>query len=821
MAVTNFEVYPTADLHLLITPVKTVYQIKPRGMTSATYDSVGMGLHATEGQSLTGNGNPANVTTEYIDFNAAVATVDKGKFTAVAAGDTVGYIKVTDKTNADPAKHIVSELPVRVRVHDHIDDFWIGNNSITIHEGESNYVITVYARFSDGKIGDITYHPYLTFTSADAAKLSVDAEGRLSGKQKNNTVKITVTHNGTSKDIDVNVIEPLSTERPFLVPVLGNGSFTERKNMLILSEGFKDTPEDKALFTELVDTLVKDELFGTNAYSPYHHLKDSFLVWKAFLPSTEDGLTIRNPVKADGTPIETKPDYETNMEGFTQVKNTFFGLAMGNRFSEKSSYPYDITNAANGTTTPDLWWIPQSAARTISQDNRRSAKTHFLNEFMYKVIRSLRLKENATTDPNKDVWQIWSREKNFRDGAAICFIAKDGFRCGTNTVSALKFPGKDSFPYGALFLTMGKDQDKHKIQTRAGINKIIDHPSGIEVVIPALLNMSNLKTDVFDLASTIAHELAHSMRMGDEYESSKEENQLALPAPQPGQKTKIEENFINLLDYYKIKDAVDAYPKINNAKLIWNWHLMDKASVLKSDSVKGSGASNNTITITIKNGDGINFPLHSQVFLRHPLMNTDADNLQKNIIGPLEVIEAKVVTGNDTLKLKQTSAIADSFPKGSVVFIPLKNKAGEIQTLIHPKVNAYLIAKREPFNHQNKMAPAYYNTLHIENETENPEAIAGFNLPPRAFELVGNYEGGGTYNTKVYRPTGTGMMRSSKHTEIVQAKDPFDPTRTIKAPTTKNGQFSIVNKYIIINHIDPSQLPKLNNELPDKSERNL
>lgn len=818
MAVTNFEVYPTADLHLLITPAKTVYQIKPRETYGLTYDSVGMGLHATEGKSLTGNGNPTQVTTEYIDFDAAVATVDKGKFTAVAVGDTVGYIKVTDRTNADPAKHIVSELPLRVRVHDRIDEFWIGNTSITIHEGESNYVITVYARFSDGKIGDITYHPYLTFSSADATKLSVDAEGRLTGKKKNNTVKITVTHSGVSKDIDVNVIDPLSTPQPVLELVQGSGLFTEKKNMLILSEGFKNTPEDKALFDELVTKLLKDELFGSNAYSPYHHLKDGFLVWKAFLPSTEDGITIKNPVKADGTPIETKTDYETSLEGFTQAKDTFFGLAMGDRISEKSSYAYDITNAANGTTTPDLWWSPRSPARTIWQDKRRSAKTYALNEFMYKVIRSLRLVGNPAADPNKDVWQIWSREKNFRDGAAICFIAKDRFRCGTNTVGSFKYPGKDAFPFGALFLTIGKDGSKHNIQSRAGTNKIIDHPSGIEVTAPAVLNIANLGTDVFDLTSTIGHEFAHAMRMGDEYESSQEQNQIALPAPQPGQKTTIETNYINLLDYYKLKDTVDPYPKINNAKLTWNWHLMDKASVLKSNGVKGSG---NTITVTIKNGDGINFPLHSQVFLRHPLMNTDPDNLQKNIIGPLEVIEAKVVSGNDTLKLKHASAIADDFPKGSALFIPLKNKTGDIQTLIHAKVSAYLAAKREPFNHPDKTVAAYYGTPGIQGETENPEAIAGFNLPPRAFELAGNYEGGGTYNTKVYRPTGTGMMRSFQHTETTQAPNPLDPTKTIAVTNKKNAQFSIVNKYIIINHIDPSQLPKLNNELPDKSERNL
>jgi len=112
-------------------------------------------------------------------------------------------------------------------------------------------------------------------------------------------------------------------------------------------------------------------------------------------------------------------------------------------------------------------------------------------------------------------------------------------------------------------------------------------------------------------------------------------------------------------------------------------------------------------------------------------------------------------------------------------------------------------------------SPPAYDAVNHGSDAENPEAITGYTLPALSFLVVGLYEGGGTYNTNVYRGTGTCMMRGSSFTQ------PAPIVAINPNPITSNTTFSIVNKYIIVNHIDPSKLPLLNNEIPDRGERNL
>jgi len=824
MAITQFEIYPTADLHLLLNPSPALaFQITPRYADIAPLDTTGAGLHRRT-HALTGTGNPTHVTTSYLNFNSSIATVANGNFTPVAVGSTTGVVRVIDSTGTTP---VSLDCPLRVRVHNSIAEFWIGNNSITIHEGESNYVISVYARFDDGSFGDITYHPYLTFTSADPAKLTVNAQGRLTGVQNGNTVTVTVTHNGTSHTIDVHVIEPLSTVRPILELVRGSGDYSERKNILILAEGFKDTAADRALFDSLVTRLVVDNLFGSNTYSPYIHIRDSFLVWKAFLPSPEEGVTIKNPVKTGGAPIEGRTDYETNLRGYVQATDCFMGYGMGERLGEKQSYSnIDATTAAFA----DLWWTPRTPKRFITKDKRRMNEDWFEFDFLYKLTRSLRLVGNPASGANVDAFKVWSHDTHFRDSVYICHLAKEKFRGGTNDHSNVTFTTTigsstttEKIVYGNLAMTIGSESEQATIVERSGTNRIIDHSFSSTA-------FTTLSPDFHDLTHTMAHEFAHSMKIGDEYEDISNQGHTHYPAIVSGQPNEIRDNYINLLDHNTISHATLPYPGINAGKIIWNWHLMDKASVLKTNGVIGTGSSSNTITITLPNGEGINFPLHSQVFLRVRNMNVNPDNLNEGLIGPLEVIEARIVSGNDQLKLRNSSgAITGRFAGGSVVFLPLKNRANALQTLIHPAVLAHLNTTNRPLNNPGtaspatsyKEPPAYEAWVNgLGGDAENPEAITGYTSPALAFLVVGLYEGGGTYNTHVYRGTGTCIMRGSKFNETMFVFSGTPPVATLQT-VRSNTTFGLVNKYIIVNHIDPSKLPLLNNELPDRGERNL
>ena len=69
---------------------------------------------------------------------------------------------------------------VRVSVHNGIERIWAGNNRVIVRRGASDYILSVYAKFTDGTIADVTGHPYLRYI-ADPAFVSIDADGRVTG----------------------------------------------------------------------------------------------------------------------------------------------------------------------------------------------------------------------------------------------------------------------------------------------------------------------------------------------------------------------------------------------------------------------------------------------------------------------------------------------------------------------------------------------------------------------------------------------------------------------------------------------------------------
>src|SRR4026208_2557223 len=199
MFIERIFIYPTCDIHLLRS-AGTDMQIEVWGI-----DNDGT-LH-----DVTGNAN-----TKYLNFDPVVVNSNgKGKFSPLADGVTIGRIQHTDIS--DSAEIIVSEVLVRVVVHSAIEHLWIGNNRASIHAGESNYVLSVFAKFSDGMIGDVSSHPYLDFSSAKPTDLSINNtndKGRLTGINSGApAVALTVSHNGKTDTINGFVRESLTTIR--------------------------------------------------------------------------------------------------------------------------------------------------------------------------------------------------------------------------------------------------------------------------------------------------------------------------------------------------------------------------------------------------------------------------------------------------------------------------------------------------------------------------------------------------------------------------------------------------------------------------------
>jgi hypothetical protein len=795
----NFKVYPISYLHLLMKPEPRIsMQIDPFYQFDIKIDHSGSGYHPQPKQIMSAGIPTLNMVTDYVNFDSTVVTVNKGNFTPVKVGDTFGIIRSTEVPGPPGTTPVVRESAVRVKVHEKIDEFWIGNNSITIHEGESNYVVSVYARFSDGSFGDITYHPYLEFKSDDPTKLTVSPEGRLTGKKKGSTVTVKVKHDGVEKTIDVKVIDPLSTSRPILELVHGSGKYTEKRNILLLAEGFADTADDKALFTELTTKLINDELFKGGAYSPfspYNLLTDEFIVWRAFVPSGEAGITLLNPVTPDGMGIESETGHETNLHGYVQSVDSFFGIGMGGRIGEKDSYDPALFA---GKTAKQMWFRVDDALTIPEHDRKRMDNLWGRDNFTYKFIRSLKLLSPASTsDPNKDVYKTWSHETNFKDTRFICFILKDEFRSGVNMSKKI-----DKTTVGSLVVSMGKRvDDKHTIVVRSGTNRIIDYK-------PAITDFATYKPDMHVVTEALAHEFAHSVRIGDEYEDTYNEGHPVFQQSPASNLTDIENGgFVNLLDYYRIKDPANAYPAIDFDKLIWNWHLVDMGSLLQDKAV----ISGKKMTVKLAKGQGANYKTQEEVFVRHPLMNVNPSNLKEGITELLKIDAINPHSTFDELKLEAANTITGTFPKRSLLFRPVKNKTGVIQTLILPEVLAHLKTRKKPFDLPGSQPLPKETRTTKQNEefggaAEFPGLIPNIPLVYCSSYIVGAYEGGGTYNTRVYRPTGWSMMRGGHR---------------LAAGTTINiwSEMSVVDRYILLNDINASLLSKL--DTGDRPLRNL
>lgn len=798
MAIEAIEVYPTCDVHLLMS-VPTPMKLTVRDKKTKTDIS-------------------AHVKTKYLGFKNTVVQVNQGIFTPVGLGPTIGRIKHTDITGASP---IVSEVLVRVIVHNSIDEFWIGNNRATIHKGESNYVLTVYAKFNDGTFGDISGHPYLNFHSTNTSKITISNtasdRGRLKGVAESGAVAIKVTHNAVTKSINAFVSEPLTKKREILKRIHVAGNYSKKRNILILSEGFLATQE--AFFIKIA-TKLKNNLFKTNSHVPYNKLKDDFNVWVAFDSSPEAGVSIASPITKKGIPVPYErshpcdPDRAnyyslkklisivglprsgspTNLNtarstwsplgvtpakvdqklfkswskqkiyGYLQARDSEFGFGIGKRFGDR--------NSSQKTLPINQWYVPSGPTRRVIYDRRRCNLNWKYEDFLYKYISSLRYGTNPS-DINYNVYKTWL--KNKQDKYLVCFLVNEEHSGGTN--------------FGQFAISIGKAR-KHP-SFKSG-NKF-DH-------VPKITNVNYSV-----LTSTLAHEAAHSFRIGDEYEGFDHPDHRVL------QDTNIVYRywityFKNLTHLYEIR--IGSGTQINANKIIWNWHRIKLGSTITQKATSPPGI--NKIKVKLKAGEGAQWQpaknAATEVFLRHKDMNINPTDLSKGVSGPL-FIDGNII--NDVIVLKGARvSSSNKFPKGSLLFEPRKDSAGNILYIMDEKVKTHINTSGKAFKRNPPCSLC-------SKSAGKPDKIINFSPPWNDYQVIGLYEGGGTFNCRVYRPAGACKMR---HYSITEGDIIYDASLGIfvwDEDAKKHPGFCFVCKYILVNEINPSKLNLLKQYYPE------
>lgn len=780
----------------------------------------------------TANNISNHADTTLIGFNAAIATASKVGganphilFTAVADGETIGKVRHLD-TSVTP--NIPFEFLVRVRVHQSLSSFWIGNNQITVHQGMSNYVMSVYASFQDGTRGDISSHPYVSFAS-NAAAATVDSTGRLTGAGPGNAT-ITVKVGTATQTINVRVVGPVATNRPIVKRIHGSGLFSDRRNILLLGDGFSSVADfDK------IAAQIKDRLMNSVSHSPYNALRDSFNVWSACEPqdhpSPEAGISfaidVRVPTAAAtkhvpvGNPVPTAAE---NPIGPFAAGRFDLQLLVSLVGLPTSWLPSPPTTLAQALTAFDTLRNFDGTTKTFTAVHAAALDQQTLDAWLelrnhgplqarnskLGVIHGGRLGERravAGVLTHKNLFYLPDTahrglgiDQRRRDAAFSFIPFMDPY------MKSLKLAGvaatDPNFDIGNTWAGGGKDSglgclivnDGYLGGSRFGsvgapINlfaSTIDVHTRLTVPTPTPATSTVLNhtppaaaSAPFEVITVVlSHELAHALNLLDEYEDIEQANHSTVVNASPDEIKQLRESS-NVASFIDLAGQNQINP--NRAK--WNLDRISLASPL-AKAVNINNANSFDVELRAKQGSRWQNVMtqQQQVFLRHPDLTRDPNVANNKPLGPLTIdTSSNLATDKLKLKLPGSQLTTGAFPAGSTLYLPRRDKSNAILRVIHPSVIAH-IAANGSFAAQAAGTCAQF-TLGAEKP---PAAIANFTLPAVAADTVGVYEGGGTWTCRSYRACGNCRMRN------------FDPTGQ------QQIRFCFVCKYMLVNLIDPS-----------------
>ena len=205
--------------------------------------------------------------------------------------------------------------PIRVHIHENVTEIWLTPSPLSIAGDGPGQRLTVLAHFDDDTIGDITHltsapagpglppEPGFTWISDNNACVQPDANGRLTGVFGLSPATCTITATirqpnwpARSASAQVRCIDEWANQPPgrnelHLLSGPGANAFAEVPNILLLPDGFLDTPEDQADFTTLVGLIV-DRLNRNPSTTPFDVLEGAINYWSAFVPSRERGSSL-------------------------------------------------------------------------------------------------------------------------------------------------------------------------------------------------------------------------------------------------------------------------------------------------------------------------------------------------------------------------------------------------------------------------------------------------------------------------------------------------------------------------------------------------
>jgi hypothetical protein len=727
---------------------------------------------------------------------------------------------------------------VRVNIHESMTRMWLSpfsvtanQGSLTVRQGAQNMRFSVMAQFDDGVVGDIsnwspfdppqagdrtfvraagTDVPVLTWSSSDDGKIGVDERtGLLEGKDAaaNETITArwppapapaTRTATGTVRGAPAwNTGVRLTHARG---PGFARMDDPDVHNILFLPDGFADTPADQADFRRYVRSVVNSLSYHPRT-RPFDLLAGQLNYFLAWVPSPDAGISVLDELdrvvqvgaNADAVPIEPPsppkvppgPQWElreiVNEVGLpTPVfdpPGSPLGTDAAGRLKEwRELFGEHITAALVTPNYPA--WIDLDDRVLLNErdtafhvamgyrpavDPRGAARDLGLNELRlteHDLDLFLGALQDGRGNPTPDVWVSGGKDHDLV--VILCRTNRNG---GANTPRGA----------GGHYLAVSLDDDYvHHVVTNAAGNGFDVRPDPVPRTVPA------------DTWTTVAHELAHSWGLKDEY----------------GGGGAIDANTAaTLVDFANAqpRSALLVGGNLEIRDLKWRWPRIVKAGVLAEAVDDRSGTGAGPFRLKLRKHHGNPFGRGDVIRLRtRPLLAPGvkvSDRLKiSRMLADGDLLEVVLLPGS--------ALAAGDFPVGSVVMAPRRepdpdaahDSYGDDLELVHKRVRDRIDLTHNPLNAADgdpPNRPCSGNAPTPTGATNFPGGVAA--KPPRYSSwIVGLYENAKGFDCDVYRPSGICIMRRLLYT------DPRDGRE-------RAYQFCPVCRYAMVDLIDPSK----------------
>jgi hypothetical protein len=730
---------------------------------------------------------------------------------------------VVDATVTDPVVATPFTASLRVFVHERLVDLWLSPSTLTVRQGAKNMRYSVLAKFDDGTIGDVTNwapfepldpgrpddrtyvhatrsgDPELFWSATHGGPIGVDpntgvleANAPLGGITVNASPR---SFPGQGGDAAARCAPPWSTGLQ-LSPVAGPGfdamGDPDVRNVLFLPDGFQDTDADRDAFDRFVRVIV-GRLSARRRTRPWDLLRGKINYFSGFLSSPDAGVSVLDeldrgdpPSKAEPMEQPTRPDpaaavwelpellYEV---GPPTPAHDPAGKTLASRLPDWDvlyGTPAAVTTGLAGAAFP-AWLACNDRVLLNERDTafhtamghrpgltvggtNRDLQFHPLRTHVddFEAFLGALEDEGGT----RVVGETWT--KHHKDDDLVVILCRTTRDAGSNDP-------RTHLPEDGHYVCVSLSNElAHELESaRRG--------SGFDVKVAAVPARV-----IPDTWTTIAHELAHSLSLIDEY------------GERPGPLDLDTINDLATRANAQTRSSLLGAGGLETALLKWGrWPRIANAGVLAANPAPAAGGN---FTLTLQPG-------HARVF-----RDGDIVRLRKRplvaAVGHSDQLTVHGDPAGDTLTLMpRVGSVLNpaTFPAGSIVMVPLRAPdqgavLGDDLALAARRVLDRIEATDNPLNASHRDAigrpcpgpapspPRAYNF---------PGGVAP--KPPRFSSwIVGVWEGAADYACDVYRPTGVCIMREYQYV-------PKSGRRQ------RAAEFCPVCRYAMVDLLDPTQ----------------